>query len=400
MSTSLRAVANAAPSKPPGARALLSALTLSVATLAAPGTAQAQVLDPLWLALNTAANGILTPTTVGVLAVNPLLWNAIFAAAGPTYAPYAAEARKVALSLPARLKPVPEAPQPVGQPLSHNFSQIVSFGDSMSDTGNMFAITQAAGGLGLPAAPNDRGRFSNGPVVMEVLRDRLSIPMLNYAVGGGQSGRGNLLPLSGLQIGTLKQIDDFIANQPNVRTPVDARALYVIWTGPDDLLMNIFSKTIASTVVNNIKTGMTTLYNRGARQFFVPLMPDLSITPSARIKNKNVPGYLLNSHTRSAELAKATTAMLQAFAKQYPQAQVRTFDTYTYSISSIAQASAEGKNTTEACYTPPIMGLPGPVCATPDQHLFWDEQHPTAAGAQVIGTAMALGAVSAPLSSR
>jgi cholinesterase len=233
------------------------------------------------------------------------------------------------------------------------------------------------------------------------MSNALSIPLLNYAFGGAESGTRGLLPARAAQVGMLKQISDFLANQPSSTTPVDAQALYVLWTGPDDFYVdgNIFNKATVNTVTANVKTGMTTLYKRGARQFFVPMMPDLSITPSA-IKDKVIKGYFANSKLRSAELATSMTAMLKAFAKQYPSAQIRTFDTYTYSQTRRAQATSEGMNVTEPCYTPTVMGLPGPVCANPEAYLFWDTQHPTAAASRVIGSDFAKAAVGAALPSR
>ena len=71
-----------------------------------------------------------------------------------------------------------------------------------------------------------------------------------------------------------------------------------------------------------------------------------------------------------------------------------------FSQTQVAKAAAEGINVSDPCYDPPFMGLPGPVCAEPDKHLFWDMNHPTAAGAQVIGAAFAQAAVGAALPSR
>ena len=370
-----------------------------------PAQAQAQVSPAatlLWSSLGKAAGVALSPESMAAIALNPPLWYGIFAVAGPEFAPYAKPARALALTAPPRLKPIPTPPQAVAQTFGNSYTQVVSFGDSMSDNGNMFDVTKAVGGVGLPTAPNDRGRFSDGPVVLEVMSSALSIPLLNYAFGGAESGTRGLLPARAAQIGMLKQISDFLANQPSSTKPVDAQALYVLWTGPDDFYVdgNIFNKSTVNTVTANVKTGMTTLYKRGARQFFVPMMPDLSITPSATIKDKTIKGYFASSKLRSAELATSMTAMLKAFAKQYPSAQIRTFDTYTYSQTRRAQAASEGMNVTEPCYTPTVMGLPGPVCANPDAYLFWDTQHPTAAASLVIGTDFAKAAVAAALPSR
>lgn len=383
-------------------RAAASALLCAAGLLtSAPASA---ALDSLLLSTSgwVVQGVLLSPPTVATLALNPITWQALFDVAGPYMSPYAGVARALALNPVQHLHPTPAPPQAISQPLSTNYSLVVSFGDSMSDTGNLYEISQRLGKVGLPTAPNERGRFSNGPVVLEYMSNVLQLPLLNYAVGGALSGTRNLIPGFAVQIGALRQIDDFLANQPSSTTPVDARALYVIWTGPDDFYAdgNIFDKNTVTTVTANIKTGMSRLYARGARQFFVPLMPDLSITPSAADKNKLLPTYQLNAKQRSSELAASVTAMLKAFARQYPQAQVRSFDTFTYSQERSRQAAAEGYNVSTPCYTPKVMGLPGAVCADPDKYLFWDTNHPTAAAALVIGRAMAEGAISAPYSSR
>jgi len=176
----------------------------------------------------------------------------------------------------------------------------------------------------------------------------------------------------------------------------------VLWTGPDDYYQgsNIYLTTTNVKVTANLLQAMTTLYIRGARQFFVPLMPDLSITPSARLHEKFQQNYTKNARERSQELAGMVTSMLKTFAKTYPGAKVRTFDTFTYSQQQVVQAAADGYNVTDPCYDPPFMGLPGPVCANPDNHLFWDTNHPTAAGAKVIGAAFSQAAVGPALPSR
>src|SRR5215216_6220032 len=71
-------------------------------------------------------------------------------------------------------------------------TQIVVFGDNLSDTGNVFA------GTGTPPAPYHAGRYSNGPVWVEHLATKLGVagptPSLlggtNYAFGGAESGTG------------------------------------------------------------------------------------------------------------------------------------------------------------------------------------------------------------------
>jgi len=368
-------------------------------------TAQAQVqLSPLLLAATGQVSGVIvSPTTMYTIASSPTIWNSLINIATPYMAPYSEELRHLALKKIPRLHPVPSVPTPPAQVLANSYTQIYSFGDSMSDTGNLFLAMQANGDPGLPTAPNDRGRFSNGPVVLEAMANALNRPLVNYAFAGARSGYNNLVPVYGMQKGMLQQIQDLLDNQPSTTSRLDANGLYVLWTGPDDYYAdgNVFNTTITATIIDNIRQGMTSLYQRGARQFFIPQMPDLSITPSAHEHNKALGNYLVNAKARSAEMANSLTAMLKSFAKTYPQATVRTFETFTYSQARMTQAAADGFNVTEACYNPKFMGIPGPVCDQPDQHLFWDGNHPTAAGSLVIGTDFAKAVVtSAPLPSR
>src|SRR5262245_14581793 len=93
----------------------------------------------------------------------------------------------VALSLTALL--LPSSAQ-ARNPLT----EVVVFGDSLSDTGNLFL---ASGGT-VATPPYFNGRFSNGPVWVEVLADKLGLDAptpsvlggTNFAFGGAETGAG------------------------------------------------------------------------------------------------------------------------------------------------------------------------------------------------------------------
>ncbi|MCH2242024.1 MAG: SGNH/GDSL hydrolase family protein [Aquabacterium sp.] len=383
------------------ARTAHLALMTACAVAAAPQAADAALGDQITGAAVMAAWSLMSPELCSVAALDRNVWQGLIDTATPFLTPYAQAMRKLALTKAPRLYPQPEPPMPSTRVLPNDYTQIISFGDSMSDTGNMLKVTGDLSGWKLPMEPNWQGRFSNGPVVLEVMAGQLGKPLVNYAFGGGQSNREGLVPVYALQIGVLTQVDNYLDNLGTQR-PADSRALYVIWTGPDDFYegSNIYKPWVVDQVTANVRTAMLKLYQRGARQFFVPQMPDLSITPSARVHAKGQVGYIEAARKRSAELAASMQKMLAAFAKQYPQAKVRTFATYSYSQQQIAQGARDGYNVTDSCYTPDFMGLPGPVCAEPDKYLFWDENHPTAAGSRVIGTDFATAAAGAPLPSR
>ena len=75
------------------------------------------------------------------------------------------------------------------------FSRLVVFGDSTTDTGNVYELS----GRTKPASPPYfEGRWSNGPLWIEYLADRLNVPRprpslaggTNYAYAGAQTGIG------------------------------------------------------------------------------------------------------------------------------------------------------------------------------------------------------------------
>lgn len=363
----------------------------------------ADITDQMTNAFMMLVYGVAGPEVAYTLALNEETWDFLVESIMPSVSSVKEQLRQVALKQAPTLKPTATPPRPDivgGKYLANSYTQVISFGDSMSDNGNMYEVGMQLANWGVPMPPNDGGRFSNGPVVMEIMSFTLNRPLLNYAFGGAMSGYDGLVPAYGFYIGVLTEVDDFIRNLG--WKSADSRALYVIWTGPDDFYKgaNIFDPVVVPIVTANIKRAMIKLYWRGARNFFVPLMPDLSVTPAATIHDSQVDGYLEAAHARSAELASSLTAMLKAFAKQYPMAKVRTFDTYSVLNTEIQKYEALGYNVTEACYTPLYMGLPGPVCDNPDHYLFWDQNHPTSWVSGLIGDAFAAAAVGAPLPSR
>ena len=69
------------------------------------------------------------------------------------------------------------------------FTKIYAFGDSLSDTGNLFALTG-----GFPPPPYFEGRVSNGIVWIEYLADAMGMDfesVVNYAFAGATTGRDN-----------------------------------------------------------------------------------------------------------------------------------------------------------------------------------------------------------------
>jgi cholinesterase len=135
-----------------------------------------------------------------------------------------------------------------------DFQKLVVFGDSLSDSGNA-------------------GRFSNGPVWVELLAKRLGLSLApvrfggtNLAVGGARAAGNGLFDLAA-------QTAFFLA-----RGEADPKALYVIYAGGNDLRSGENPARAAQAVAASVEQ----LAAAGARHFLVPNLGDLGVTPDYR----------------------------------------------------------------------------------------------------------------------
>ncbi len=280
-----------------------------------------------------------------------------------------------------------------------DYSKLIVFGDSMSDTHRIFEFSKLVFGKGFPAEPSYAGRVCDGPVAVEYLADNLGLPLLNYSFAGASSGYDTLLLVP---FGVLTQVNEYLNNNalvPTITTlplispllakipgtgRADPKALHMIWTGPDDFYRFLIGMNTATSysAMGNIKQAVTTLYNAGARYFFIPLMPDLSLTPSALVHEKVTPGYLASARKVSDHFSGVLRKGIEELKAKYPQASFMTHDTLGFMRTEFARVEAEGKNIKEACKVGgldvlTLKNTPVTACPNPQDYVFWDSNHPT-----------------------
>ena len=251
-----------------------------------------------------------------------------------------------------------------GSAYAASFNDVVVFGDSLSDNGNLFMATSAVG-MPTPASPPYfDGRFSNGPVSVETVASYFGVPLIDFAFGGATTGLGNIG--DGGSVSTMHQLpgitSQFAGSQAAI-APIASNSLFVVWGGPDDILAPTPGQTnpvdIANTAAANIIRIVNGLQALGANQILVPGIPDLGV----------VPEYASNS--LAARLF-ATTFNSDLVAG-LPKGAIYV-DTFSLLDEIVANPSAFGfTNVTTPC----LSG--SAVCANPNQYLFWDGQHPTEA---------------------
>lgn len=189
--------------------------------------------------------------------------------------------------------------------------QIVLFGDSLSDTGNLKRWMKV-----MPAYPFWYGRFSDGFIWNDYLKRIAHLPILNFAFGGAKTeGNNNFyvkdfldyLRAAGRNIVTGSS-RDYVNNYVNNYLTNDSysnksfkitnpdETLFIVWVGANDYISKFEqtvysedffkypdgingSRTISERAVNNIRDQISTLISRGAKNFLVMNLPDFGKTP-------------------------------------------------------------------------------------------------------------------------
>jgi phospholipase/lecithinase/hemolysin len=269
------------------------------------------------------------------------------------------------------------------------FRGMVVFGDTLSDTGNVFTVTEPVLEDSIPVSPPYfKGRFSNGPVWVEILAAMLDLKLSPFLKGGTNFAFG------GAETGLDKQdlfehdIDVLI---PSIRTQVttflvqhlfdkaDPAALYMVWGGANDLRDALVTATNplaeAQVAVDNLAAAIEDLADARAVYFLVPNMPNLGRTPESRMRG---PEAVARATAVSVAFNNALATTLHALDAEHHITIIR-LDTFARLEEIMANPTAFGfTNVTDACLAgDPFSG--GTPCAQPEAHLFWDSIHPTAA---------------------
>lgn len=253
--------------------------------------------------------------------------------------------------------------------LPYGCSSAVVFGDSLSDTGNMYRLYGVP-----PSPPNYAGRYSNGPVWVEYLTSFLGLPnslVQNYAHGGATTGHGNV-SIAGAP-GLLDQVQ-FYADHVAANGTPDANTLFVVWIGPNDFAAATgLGSTVAAAMVN-IEHALTGLHALGAQHFLVLNAPDLARTP--HVHEQADAG--LTERARIATIAfNANLAWTLGELERTLPIDIVHQDFFMEFERIAADPSQFGfSDATSRC----LLSDADAPCPDAAQRVFWDGLHPTTAG--------------------
>ena len=278
------------------------------------------------------------------------------------------------------------------------YDTLFVFGASESDSGNAYALQGGAA----PPSPPYAQRYSNGPVAVEYLAQRLGIPFtfsenpaagnqsLNFAVGGALTGTLNNIPSLSGRYGILNQVADFqnrVGSGALTFNP-DTTLFLIVGGGNDVLRLGFFGGDPAAVVPNavaNISSEVRTLAGLGAEHIAISTPNDLGTLPTARAA-----GRVAQYSQLSRDLAGAYRTLATSLAGS-TDADVFALERGAIVDDIVSNYRSYGfTNATDTCLVGTV------VCANPDQYVFWDSVHVTTAAHAIIGARLAATLVPEP----
>lgn len=202
------------------------------------------------------------------------------------------------------------------------YNDIIFFGDSLTDNGNLHHRTM---GFIPKSPPYFEGRFSNGPtwaeLVSEHYKQNKQIEADNYALGSATAVFHN--PTKGYLPYTLKMmVYNYLAHYVGYDK---SHTLYTIWIGANDYFYgapDVDERT--SAVIHGINANIESLISRGAKYFLVMNLPDLAQTPWGRAADNPANlTELIIEHNRKLAI------MVDELQQKYPDIIIRLYDIYS-----------------------------------------------------------------------
>lgn len=268
-----------------------------------------------------------------------------------------------------------------GAASAQDYGRVVTFGDSLSDNGNLYAAT---GNTSPTSPPYYQGRFSNGPVWTERLgytqaRFGGSVAgSYNSAFGGSRTDNAVAFPY-----GMRQQITNFLGSGGTFRST----DLVTIWGGANNIFQGLplaggsadpfgYISNVSVLAAADMGFMVNQVARAGAGTVLVANLPNLGTTPQFR--GTAAQGLA----TRATDVFNgALSAQLAAQAAANPTTNIITMDVNRAFTELLQSPGRFGfTNVTASCFNGAT------VCSTPDTYAFWDGVHPTAAGHALVAS--------------
>ncbi len=262
---------------------------------------------------------------------------------------------------------------------SNRFDKVVIFGDSFSDTGNSYRLTNHAKPTGSHVSQH---RFCDGPIWV----DRLEVPeKYCYAVAGAITDNNffkGLTKSRKLRIpGVRQQIAIYL--KETRKNNFDATLpLYIIWIGFNNFVLN--PTVDPKLVVNSLMNAIQDLIAVGAKNFLIFNAALFQGFPRYKqLYQEDFYTQLTDSF--NIELEKH----LAALQKKQRKTSIYMFDNRELFRDVISKTSAPFANTMNDCWKRYSINTGERICSSdPKQYIFYDHTHFSSSIHQLITNAI------------
>jgi len=283
------------------------------------------------------------------------------------------------------------------------FSQVIVFGDSLSDNGNVKDRTENTSG-GTVSYPSEKYNYSNGrftnsattspgsPVFFGVWHEQLALtflglPRATYSLGGGTDSAfggattkdgtsertviSNPAPFAGgdltITINNMgKQVTDYLASHA-----IDPNGLYIVWGGGNDLFDDDGAASVSATAIR-VAGLVNRLAMAGAKHIFVPNVPPLGVIPKYLGNEPKMKSLNAASQAYRSELNSNLDSTANALALQGITPAIYRLDVWVNFVRITANSFGFGFGD--------VQNPAQNHSVVPDNFLFWDDIHPTTSG--------------------
>lgn len=295
---------------------------------------------------------------------------------------------------------------------AQQYTKIVVFGDSLSDTGNDFVLFSEIGfpfpapyvlpppnppyilnytlahftdgSDTTPAAINYHGNWIEQLAAVLPAHPAVTASQwggTNFAYGYGNTFEGTTVfnlfgPITVNVENVGMQIDDYLATHPKI----DDHTLFVVWGGANNLTEAALAGSPPSAVVDGAIAqigNIQRLIDAGATQFLVPNLPNVGSVP----RFNKIPAESA-WFTRASVIYNTTLDTGVSFLPILNfgrHVRIQKFDVYSLLTNIVAHPAKYGLvNATDESQGAPV---------DPDTFLFWDDLHPTTRGHNLLSQA-------------
>jgi phospholipase/lecithinase/hemolysin len=281
------------------------------------------------------------------------------------------------------------------------------FGDSLSDTGNLAALSGSDNNFTDP--PSFHNSFTNGPVAVQVVASALGLnadpsmwlhytgpntpPSVSVSTSGtnyafvAATAAASSLGGQSTYINLPQQIDAYVTHSGGTADP---GALYTVFIGGNDVINATDSGGGLSAITTGVAAevaAVQTLASAGARNLLVVNVPNVGTTPHfAQDEPSLVATATAYSQRYDSLLASGLAGLALPTGTSLTQ-----FDLYTAEQAILANPSAYGlTDVTDPCYLDaPILTKTTQACGANAENIgtfaFWNPLHPTATVHAILG---------------